>query len=441
MKKSLRIVFTCVIILIVAYTIMIVFVQQPPVHRRISNLNSNRAETPSARSTTSIALSNHLTPQSGTTPLPTASSSSAPGTGPGSGSIPGSNPNTSSSSSSSSSGSASAVVTTGMPHVYGTQLINASGHPFMLRGAHIESSLNYSKSWSSGSMPTSLLTSTLFFAMSHSWGMNAVRLPVSNWIYAQNPTVYMSQLDQVIQRANAAGLYVILDLHDNAKSGSPYGANALFPKPENVSFWHTIAAHYKNNPMLMFDLFNEPHSSSWLSWLHGGGTSNGATIVGMQDLVNAIRSAGAKQIIVVEPVFGLDWSSVGPYTINDPNIIYSAHIYSHIAAPASTLDASWGPILNHHPMYFGEWGAIVNTYTPIQCSTIPPAQADQIVNNFLNYMASRGINWTAWEFTPYHLIQDYTTFAPTTLDIPWTCGDTSSHAGMGTLVKHFLTGR
>jgi hypothetical protein len=41
-------------------------------------------------------------------------------------------------------------------------------------------------------------------------------------------------------------------------------------------------------------------------------------------------------------------------------------------------------------------------------------------------------------FDPYHLIQDYTNFTPTTLDIPWRCGDQSSHAGMGIIVKQFL---
>ena len=37
-----------------------------------------------------------------------------------------------------------------------------------------------------------------------------------------------------------------------------------------------------------------------------------------------------------------------------------------------------------------------------------------------------------------HIIQDYTDFTPTTLDIPWCCGDQSSHAGMGSIVKQFL---
>jgi hypothetical protein len=54
-------------------------------------------------------------------------------------------------------------------------------------------------------------------------------------------------------------------------------------------------------------------------------------------------------------------------------------------------------------------------------------------------MDSRHANWSAWDFSPPHLIQDYTTFTPTSLDVPWTCGDTNVVAGMGQIVKQHLT--
>ena len=110
----------------------------------------------------------------------------------------------------------------GMPHAQGAQLVDANGHPFVLRGAQIESPFNMIKGWESGKKPTATLNSTTFNAMAHDWHMNALRLPTSNWIYAKYPTEYMSELDQVVHDAYAAGLYVVLDLHDNVKSGSPY---------------------------------------------------------------------------------------------------------------------------------------------------------------------------------------------------------------------------
>jgi endoglucanase len=332
-----------------------------------------------------------------------------------------------------------------MPRVEGAQIVDTSGHPLILRGGQIQSPFNFISGWQAGKSPLTILNSTTFHVMAHDWKMNALRLPISNWIYDKDPVKYMADLDRVVREANAAGLYVIVDLHDNVKSGSPYPL--AVPKPEDIAFWKIIAAHFKDDPMIMFDVFNEPQVRGWQAWLHGGGTiGNGTPIVGFQDLVDTVRSVGAKQIIVVEPgAAGGDtgesgsWASVGNNLINDPNIIYSRHVYRDLSLPPDQQDAKWGPILNHHPIYYGEWAFLPNSTVPIQCSGVAHDQADAVVTNFLHYMASRRANWTAWSFTSPYLVQDTTTFTPTSLDVPWTCGDTSVTAGMGMIVKRYLT--
>ncbi len=113
-------------------------------------------------------------------------------------------------------------VATGMPYTRGTQIIDANGHPLLLHGAQIEMSFNYIKRWDSGERPASVISSSVFQTMAHTWNMNALRLPLSNWIYAKDTATYTSQLDQIVQEANAAGLYVVLDLHDDPQAGSPY---------------------------------------------------------------------------------------------------------------------------------------------------------------------------------------------------------------------------
>lgn len=339
-------------------------------------------------------------------------------------------------------------ITTGMPYVQGTQILDGAGHPIRLRGAQIESAFNNIKSWQAGLRLATPLNSSVFTAMAQNWNMNALRLPLSNWIYASNPTLYLSMLDQVIQEANTAGLYVVLDLHDDGKAGSPYGDNANLPKVEDVSFWKDIAAHYKNNPLVMFDLYNEPDELSWTTWLHGGIVVGGANTVGFQDLISAVRGTGAKQIIVVEPGSSggnnQGWKTYPSDSLTDANIVYSLHVYQNVTFSAQQLDTLWGPILYHHPIYYGEWALLPNGYgQPGKdfCKNIVHAQADQVVINFMSYMDSRSANFTAWAFTPYHLIQDYTTFAPTTLDISWVCGDPTGHAGMGTIVKQHMIGQ
>ena len=333
-------------------------------------------------------------------------------------------------------------------HVQGTQVIDSSGHPLALRGAEIESAFDTMGRWQNGSRLTQVLNTTIFTVMVRDWKMNTLRLCLSNWIYAKDSTNYLKLLDQVVQEANAVGLYVVLNLHDDGNAGSPYGDNADLPKTQDNAFWQVLATHYKSNPMVLFDLYNEPQDTSWAQWLNGGGKVAGATVVGHLQMINTIRTAGAKQIIIVEPGTsggrGKGWSNFTS-TIPDPNVMYSLHVYAHIADTPQQQDAKWGPILNHHPIYYGEWALLVNGSPPQGygfCQNIVPSQANQDVTNFLKYTASRNANWTAWEFGAYHLIQDYTKFTPTTLNIPWKCGDPTSHAGMGTLVKQYmLTGK
>ena len=336
----------------------------------------------------------------------------------------------------------------GLIHIKGNQIIDSSGHPLFLRGAHITSSFNYILAWNHGANPFGALNPDVF-ATVHSWGMNVVRIPISFWIYQLSPASYMAKLDSVIQQANAAQLYVVIDNHDDDQSGSPYVSNADVPKPETIAFWKVFASHYKYNPKIMFDIINEPKQTNWSSWLHGGGFITGssgktAPIVGMQDVVNAIRSVGAPQIIIAEAPTTLNgFDGIGNNLITDPNVMYSIHEYfdyardDHRRAPWG-WDQTFGNLGVTHPVFIGEWAFLPNANYPVFCENITASQANQLVWSFLQYMQQHQVNWTAWNFDPIHLIQDYTNFTPTTLDIPWHCGDPSNQAGMGSIVKQFL---
>src|SRR6266566_703595 len=332
----------------------------------------------------------------------------------------------------------------GFPYVSGTQLIDASGNPLILRGTQVETSFMYAGSWKTKNNVTSKLNPTVFNQMTTNWHMNVLRLSLSNWIYASDPVNYMNLLDQVVQQANQAGLYVILNLHDDKKSGSPYGTGAAVPKPETVDFWQTIATHYLNNTMVMFEVFNEPQYPDANTWLNGGGTVTGSTgksttIVGMQALVDAIRSTGAPQIIVIG---GVATAITGNQFIQDPNIVYTRHVYQQVPSGNPTAwDALWGPLKGQYPLDFGEWALLPNTTLASRCKGATMANADQLVTNFMNYMDQNGINWTAWQFDTYDLIQDHTTFTPTRLDDPnnpWVCPSPTSTAGMGAVVQQHL---
>jgi len=75
----------------------------------------------------------------------------------------------------------------------------------------------------------------------------------------------MEILDQIIVRAKAMGLKIILDNH-RSESGSGPEENGLwftsqFPESSWIADWASLAARYSNNSAVIgMDLRNEPHS-------------------------------------------------------------------------------------------------------------------------------------------------------------------------------------
>jgi cellulase (glycosyl hydrolase family 5) len=330
---------------------------------------------------------------------------------------------------------------TALLHVQGAQLVDTMGHPIVLRGAMIPTAFAFIKQWQNGKDPAQILNAATFAAMA-SWHMNAVRLNISYWIYQLDPVLYMSRLDHAVSAAHASGLYVILDYHDDGQSGNPAPDGVMHA--ETLMFWMIIATHYRSDPMMLFDPMNEPQYTDWPTWLRG----DASRVVGYQDAIAAIRGAGSQQVIVLEPgracgCGNTGWGGVEPYLPNDPNVIYSNHDYAEVVSGNPQVwDAEWGPILGRAPLYYGEWAVLPHADHPVFCRGLTSGNADAITAAFLNYMQARGANWTAWDFEPYNLIQDYATYAPTTFaaGAPWACEDPSAaHAGMGQAVQRFLT--
>ena len=246
------------------------------------------------------------------------------------------------------------------------------------------------------------------------WTANVVRLPVKEefW-FGTNPLVkdggkaYRDYVDQCVMLAANRGAYLVLDLH-----------RFRAPKPEHVAFWKDAAARYKNHPAVLFDLFNEPHGISWQVWRDGGfvGEKEGADesaflseeekknnqgfeSVGMQALLDAVRSTGARNIVVVA---GLGWSFdltgvTKGYELSDPSgngIMYSWHVYNwhkgwekHVLAAAA-----------RHPILVGEVGADVKKmeFLPAEIQEDPYAWAPDM----LGFIQKHRLNWTGWCFHP-----------------------------------------
>ena len=292
-------------------------------------------------------------------------------------------------------------------HVVGNQVLNPAGQPVWLQGVNVVSLEFLVKG-------DHVLKSAQVAV--EEWKANLIRLPVKEeYWFGKGPgqkdggAAYRELVDAAVTFVANRGAYVLLDLH-----------RFRAPRAEHAEFWKDAAPRFKNHPALLFDLFNEPHGTSWEVWRDGGyvlekkGTADedafltpeekakggkGFQGIGMQALVDAVRGTGARNIVVVG---GLDWaydlSGVARgFELKDATgrgIIYATHIYPWKRGWQEKVLV----VAERHPILVGEVGADIKKMDFIPAS----AQEDPFtwVPDMLGLIQKHRLHWTAFSFHP-----------------------------------------
>jgi endoglucanase len=331
--------------------------------------SSTTANTSTAATTAATTGTSSSTSATGST-----SSTSSTGSTGSTGSTTSGSSSGSKSSGSSTTGSTSSVTTTVPPNatttsatvgavtgisVSGNTLVDASGNKVQLHGVNVSAleAPSFSSDPWGGQDPN--------FAAMQKWGITVVRIPLaeSNWLglcsksvsAGVTPAKYQSTVQTAVTQANAAGIYVILDLHEIAVPNTcPTGQNAMADTTYSATFWSQVATMFKGNQAVMFELFNEPQgpypatTTSWANYLTGGLT--GPQDVGINTLLAAVRATGATNVVLVD---GLDYAAdlsgfKAPVdTLNPAQIAAVQHYYNGdtYEAGANAVLASGLPIL------------------------------------------------------------------------------------------------
>ncbi len=209
------------------------------------------------------------------------------------------------------------------------------------------------------------------------WKANIVRIPLNeaSWLgytcvdiggVVHNPDPganYKSAVATQVAEANAAGLYVILDLHWAAPGNTcPMLQSQMADADHSLAFWTSIANQFKNNPAVMFELFNEPFlnfdfsgSDAWsymMSGTSGAFTGYPATdsagnwqdvqqpwnIASYQQMIDAVRATGAGNVVLIGTMqYDQNLSNWLAYKPTDPH---------------GQMAAAWHP----YPTYGTAWG-------------------------------------------------------------------------------------
>lgn len=283
-------------------------------------------------------------------------------------------------------------------HVAGNSLVNSRGEKVVLKGVDIPSleTLNLGE----GPVPGGILASV--HEAIYKWHVSLIRLPIcqDRWEgkapvdydgNSDDVALYRRLVDRVVASASQAGVYVLIDMHwsDMDVWGANIGQHDM-PDDNTAAAWRDIAAHFANNPAVLFDAYNEPHDVPWNVWRNGGSVSEGGATYhtpGMQGIVDTIRSAGAKNVIAVGGLgFAYDISGVTKgYAISGPNIVYSTHIYP---PQPSDWDKTIAPVGKVAPILVGEFGAD------------PSSPYAEFMPRILAWIKQHHYNACAWSMNP-----------------------------------------
>ena len=315
--------------------------------------------------------------------------------------------------------------------VDGREIVTAeSREPVLLRGLN-RSGLEYAEPAERGFLDTAGITEAEIAWMVREWGANIIRVPFNqDWTLngrVDHPAAeYLAALDQVIFWASRAGAYTLLDLQwldaDRVRgfnqNGSPNRVPSL-PTLDSLLTWSTLAARYRDEPAVLFDVFNEPHDPipgdpTVLDGIREDGTLftlQGRRVSMMEwqpwarQLVRTIRRQHPNSMIFVS---GVSWAydlRGMPLTTEDgssdlfSNIVYSTHVYPWCGNPAWKATGRWrfgpkasptwkeafGRLARLVPVFVAEWGG----------SSTHVGWGETLVR----YLSKLGLGWAAWSWS------------------------------------------
>src|SRR3954451_538121 len=172
-------------------------------------------------------------------------------------------------------------------------------------------------------------------------------------------------------------MIALIDLSSVARVACGQTRTWRMAEAGSIDFWKTSAGRYMSNPLVAFDLYNEPNHLTNDQWRDGGVLVDYKilqpavtwTAAGMQQLYDAVRSTGANNLVTVSGnTYAGDPSPIlDGHALSGTNIVYAIHAYtcpndtdkSCVTKPANQtqhMDTRWYQVAATYPVMITEFG-------------------------------------------------------------------------------------
>ena len=201
---------------------------------------------------------------------------------------------------------------------------------------------------------------------------------------------YRSAIVAYVDTLNAAGMAVILDLHWGAPGTElATGGEVMADESHSPAFWSSVAATFKGNRGVVFDLFNEPRHLPFACLVHGGCTVKGVKVAGYDQLISDVRDTGATNVVMVAGIdFAANPSGFKTAMPHDPlgQLAISVHVYNFNAAKSPATWSKWVRmgLLSKVPFVTGELGER-------DCTA-------KFIDTYTSWADAHGVSYLAWAF-------------------------------------------
>ncbi|MER7518394.1 cellulase family glycosylhydrolase [Streptomyces sp. NPDC126499] len=251
------------------------------------------------------------------------------------------------------------------------------------------------------------------------WKANTVRIPLNEecWLGLDHikpeyrGAHYVNAVRDLVNRVLAHGMTPVLELHwthglytGNSSGCGDVHATCQKPMPNaryTPAFWTSVADTFKHDTRVVLDLFNEPYpdratstaAQAWSCWRDGGSCPGiGYEVAGMQDLLDAVRATGAKNLVLVPGIaYSNDLSQWLRYRPTDPagNLAAAWHVYNFNTCSTETCwNDTLAPVAAQVPLLAGEIGE----------NTCGHAFVDRV----MKWFDDRGLSYLGWTWNTWN---------------------------------------